>query len=160
MTAKDSEVVSEEPTVDVEAVEKEKVALHKQLEETQGELAEVKKEQRKREFIEKAGEFSELGSADQIGALLEAADEHFGETEQVFLSRLLKGATEQVKKGALFTRLSKDADDAPATWEEKLDRAARERVARGDAKTTEIAKVAIMHEDRELRKERQQSMRS
>lgn len=126
--------------------------VRKDLDATRAELDTLRKAQRASEFVEKARKFSTLGDAEQIGRLLEAADSHFGEDEQKAFSQILKSAAEQVEKGSLFKRLSQDADE-PQTWEAKLQEAARDRVAKGDAPTVEQAKVQIMREDKELRRE-------
>lgn len=128
--------------------------VQKQLADTKAELVDLKKAQRKRDFVVKAEKFKNIGSAERIGKLLDAADQYFEEAERELLDKILAGASEQIEKGALFERFSKDGDDVPATWEERLDTAAAERVSKSDGKLTiEQARVQIMHEDAALRKE-------
>ena len=135
--------------------------VQKQLDETKAELEKIQKAQRAAEFVAKAKDFSDLGSTKEIGSLLEAADTHFDEDQQKTLDTFLKSANEQVSKGLLFKRLSKELDGEADTWEEQLAKAAKERVAKSDGKLTiEQAKVKVMAENPELRKEYQESVRS
>lgn len=135
------------------AKDAESKSVRKALEDTRAELDAIRKDQRSRDFAEKAkNEYQAIGDAAQIGRILEAADSHFDEADKAAFSTILKSAAEQVEKGSLFKRLSRDAEE-PQTWEAKLAQAARDRVAKGQALTVEQAKVQIMSEDKELRRE-------
>ena len=134
--------------------------VQKELAVAKAELAEVHKQRRQAEFLAKAEAYKPLGEASQIASVLLAADEHFTDEEQMALDSLLKASAERVEKGDLFKRLSKDAGDESQSWEDRLAQAARDRVAKGTSSTVEQAKVAIMHEDSDLRKEYADSVRS
>lgn len=133
--------------------------VRKELDATKAQLAEMQKAQEFAECVAKAKDYEELGQPKEVAKLLMASDKHFSDDEKALFSQLLKSAKEQVQKGALFSRLSKDVAE-PAGWEDRLAEAARDRVAKGDAKTVEQAKVAIMSENNELRKEFTESLRS
>lgn len=135
--------------------------IAKQLDDTRTELAQVLKREKFREWISKAQKFSALGKTEHIAHLLAAADEHLEKGDQTFLHSLLAGATERVEKGELFSQLADpDAPPSPASWEDRLAEAARNRVAKGQSPTVEQAKVTIMNEDDTLRREYSEAMRS
>ena len=145
---------------DGDTAKAEAAAVRKELDETREALAKIETEQRTATFVAKARQFDGLGKPEEIAPLLMKADEHFTDEEKAKLEGLLKGATEQVAKGALFSQFSQPAKDGPDSWEERLNKAARERVEKGASPTVEQAKVAIMHEDAELRAEYNASARS
>jgi hypothetical protein len=135
--------------------------VQKQLDETKETLAKLEKERRTESFIRKAEKFSELGTPEMIGGLLDAADQHFTEEQQKVLASLLAGAAEQVEKGNLFAQLA-DPDASPGEgWEERLAKAAAERVTKSEGGLTiEQAKAQIITEDRDLQREHYESVRS
>ena len=133
--------------------------VRKELDSAKAELVKITKERRTERFEKEAQSFTDLGPAKTIGKLLESADEHFDENSQKAFKQLLASAAKQVEEGALFKRLSEDGGE-PQDWQTKLNEAARDRVAKGTSPTVEQAKVKIMEEDPELRKEYQASVRS
>jgi len=133
--------------------------VRKELDDAKAELVKITKERRTERFAKEAEQFSELGPLVKIGKLLELSDEHFDEESQKAFKQLLASAAKQVEEGALFKRLSSEGSE-PQGWEAKLDQAARDRVAKGTSPTVEQAKVAIMEQDADLRKEYQASVRS
>ena len=136
-------------------VAKEERDLSKELDETKDKLAEIEKERRTERFIAKAKEFSEVGSPERIGKLLEEADENFDEETQKTLAELLKGAkaaAKQAEEAGLFKQLS-DPQQETEDWEVRLDKAADELMASDSSLTKEQAKVKAMQQNPEIRKE-------
>lgn len=139
---------------DAETAKTEADELRKALTSTQEDVAKMRAEARAREFFAKADEYKVLGAQDEIGKLLDAADTHLTAEQGQFLHRLLAGASAQVEKGDLFSQFAKaDADDAPASWEDRLEKAARDLVTSGKADTIELAKQQVMHTDPTIRAE-------
>ena len=135
-------------------VEQKLEKAEQRAEEQADEIDKLRKAERRRTFVEKAQEYDKLGQPERIAPLLEAADEHFSEAEQKLLKGLLDGANEQVEKGALFAQLSDPDAESDEGWEERLAKAAKERVAKSTSGlTVEQAKVQIMREDADLRAE-------
>jgi chromosome segregation ATPase len=134
--------------------------VQKELDEAKDEIEKLRKAERRRTFVEKAKAFEKVGPPEKIAPLLEAADEHFSEEDQDTLSKLLKGAVEQIEKGALFAQLA-DVDAEAEDFETKLEKRAKERVEKSDEKLTiEQAKVEIMREDPDLRRAYQEERAS
>ena len=109
------------------------------------------KADRRRTFVEKAKNFAKLGQPEHLATLLDEADDKLSEGTQKILDSVLKAANEQVEVGKLFAQLSDPDADADEGWEERLEKAAKERVSKSDSGLTiEQAKVQIMHEDADL----------
>ena len=118
------------------------------LEET---IAKMESERKTAEFVAKAAEFSNLAKADELGALLLAANEAFSAEQYQALERLLKAANAQIESGDLFAQLAKSAADS--TDVEAVDRVnalAKAKVEAGTAPTLQIAKLQVLQENREL----------
>ena len=130
------------------------------LDATNAELVELQKERRTERFAKEAEGYAPLGPPEKVASLLDAADEHFEEGQQETLKALLKGASEQISKGDLFGQFSQPASGENGTWEDRLLEKARDLVAKGEADTIEQAKVKVMKSDPEIRKEREESVRS
>lgn len=112
----------------------------------------MERERKQAEFVAKAAEFSNLGKADEIGALLLAASESFSAEQYQMLERLFKATNAQVDKGALFAQFSQPEGDNPEVGDRITD-LAKAKVAAGTAKTLEIAKLQVMQENTELQSE-------
>lgn len=144
-----------------EAEESGKADVNKKLEDANAEIEKLRKADRRRTFMEKAKTYEHLGKPERIAPLLEAADEHFDDGTRETLEKLLAGAEEQVEKGSLFAQLADPDADPEVTWEDRLEKAAKERVQKSDGDLTlQQAKVQIMNEDAELRREYSESVRS
>lgn len=131
--------------------------VRKELAETRAEVAKMKQERLEAEFISKAAGFKALGSQDEIGKLMLAAHQSFDDAQYKTLERLLKGASAQVEKGALFATFARPEADGPEGWEAKLEALAKEKVQAGTERTIELAKVAVMRENADIRAEYQAS---
>ncbi len=152
------EAESKEEAAELEKSQAETVSLRKGLDTANEKIAKMEAVQRTRDFVAKAKEFTNLGSVEIIGKLLNVADEHFSADEYDYLEKILKGASAQVEEGALFAQLGKTDGEADE-WEDRLKAAAKDRVAKGDAETFEIAKRDIMNEDPDMQKEYEKSVR-
>jgi hypothetical protein len=118
------------------------------LEET---IAKMESERKQAEFVAKAAEFGNLAKADELGALLLAANEAFSAEQYQALERLLKAANAQIESGDLFAQLAKgDADSADVDAIDRVEVLAKAKVEAGTAKTLQIAKLQVLQENREL----------
>lgn len=141
---------------DFEAVQKQLEDLSKALEAAEAEKAEaaeqvakMERERREAEFVAKARDYANLGKADELGALLLAANDHFTAEQYQALERLLKSANAQVEKGDLFAQFSQP-DAEPVDAVDKVNALAKAKVEAGEAKTLQIAKLEVLRENREL----------
>lgn len=76
--------------------------IRKRIEDAESEVAELRKSERRREFLAKASEFEAVGSADELAPVLsEVAASVDAETYKT-LERLLKAANAQIAEGKLF----------------------------------------------------------
>jgi hypothetical protein len=155
----DVENVETVAKADFEAVQKQLEEMSKALEAAQAaqaadaeKIAKMERERKEAEYIAKAREFSNLGKADELGALLLAASEAFTTEQYQTLERLLKAANAQVEKGDLFAQFSRpDADSGDVL--DRINVLAKAKVEAGEAKTLEIAKQMVLRENRELQSE-------
>lgn len=132
----------------------EKADLRKALNDARAQVAKMELERKQAEFIGKARGYSNLGKADELGALLLAANEHFSAEQYQALERLLKAANAQIETGDLFKQIADgDAAGEPADFDEKLAVLAKAKVDAGQAKTIELAKLQVLNENPGLRLE-------
>ena len=163
-TGKDAEQVEKDDVVTetVDVVEKaepvavtkaEHEAIAKQLDEAQAEIAKMRDEQRGREFVELAK--SELPNlpvaADKLGGLLLKASDALGEDFSELL-KLLKAADAQNDTAKLFKQLSDGNEPEAESFGDRLEKAAKALVEKGDAPTIEQAQSLAMKRNPELRK--------
>lgn len=155
-----AEVTTPEPALAGAGVEKaeaetitkaEAEAIRKQNADLTAKVAKMEADARTTEFIAKAEkECSFIGDPTQTAKWLMLADEHFEKADCDAFETMLKSISEQVEQGNLFGQFAKG--DAEATDPEtELEKAAAERVAKGDSKTIEQARVAVMDENPALR---------
>lgn len=119
-------------------------------------IAKMETERKQAEFVAKAKEFSNLGKADELGAMLLQASEGMSPEAYQLLERTMKAANAQVDKGALFAQFSK-GDGEPESFEEKVESLAKAKVEAGHVKTIEMAKLQVLNENPGLRAEYRQS---
>lgn len=134
-------------------------AIRKENADLRESVAKMEADKRRAEFIAKAEkDFGSLGNSVGIGEMLMKAEDAFGEAESNTLQTVLKALAAQADTGKLFSQFAKtDAEgDTPA---ERLEKRAKELVEKGEAKTIEQAKVAVMNADAELRKDYNESVR-
>ena len=117
------------------------------LEET---IAKMESERKQAEFVAKAAEFSNLAKADELGALLLAANEHFSVEQYQALERLLKAANAQIESGDLFAQLAKADEAEELDAADRVNSLAKAKVDAGEAQTLQIAKLQVLQENREL----------
>lgn len=142
---------------DFEAVQKQLEDLSKALEDAQAEKAEaaeqvakMEADRKAAEFVAKAKDYANIGKADELGALLLAANESFSAEQYQALERLLKAANAQMEAGDLFAQFSKAEGDEPTDVVDKVNALAKAKVDAGEAKTLQIAKLEVLRENREL----------
>jgi hypothetical protein len=140
--------MSDEPVEDIE-----KADLRKSLEAAQAEIAKMKHEARAAEFIAKAKtDLDNLGDASELGGLLLAAADSLPAEAYQLLERTLKAANAQVGSGDLFAQIGK-ADAEPAEVLDRIAKMAQEMVDKGEARTLELAKLAVAQKHPELVRE-------
>lgn len=143
--------MSDEPQVETVA-KADFEALQKANTELSDRIAKMERDAKQAEYVAKAREYSNLGKADELGALLLAASEAFSAEQYQTLERLLKAANAQVDKGELFAQFSQPTAEA-GSFDEKLTGLAKAKVEAGAAPTLEIAKLQVLNENPELRAE-------
>lgn len=155
-----AEVATPEPALAGAGVEKsapesitkaEADAIRKENADLAAKVTKMEADARRATFIAKAEEdFGTLGNSVAIGEMLMKAEDAFGENEVNTLNTMLKALTEQAVTGDLFKQFAKG--DADATDREtELEKAAAERVEKGESKTIEQARVAVMDANPALR---------
>ena len=111
----------------------------------------LKADKREATYIAKAEkDFPTLGNATAIAKMLIAADDSFEKAEADTLRTMLKAFAAQADAGALFEQFGK-TDAEPNDREAELEKAAKERVEKGESKTIEQARVAVMDANPALR---------
>lgn len=115
-------------------------------------IAKMERERKQAEFVAKAKDLDNLGTADQLGTMLLEASEGMSAEAYQTLERTLKAANAQVEKGALFAQFSRPEGDAVSAMD-RITSLAKAKVDAGQAKTIEIAKVQVMQENPELQSE-------
>ncbi len=134
-----------------DAEKAESTDVRKELDELKADNEKLRKADRRSTFIEKAKTFEKLGQPEQLATLLDEADDNLSDPTKKILDSVLKAANEAVEVGKLFAQLSDPDAEPDEGWEERLEKAAKERVAKSDSGLTiEQAKVQIMHEDADL----------
>ncbi len=147
------------PKQRVKSISKAQIELQKALEaEVQKnlQLAErvqkMEDERMEAEFIAKAKELDNLGNATELGGLLLAVKKGVADTQFQTLERLLKAANAQMEKGALFSTLGRSETENP-TVNDRINELAKAKLTAGTAKTIELAKLDVLHENPDLRAE-------
>lgn len=159
VTVSGAEVVKEAPPV-VETVSKaDYESVAKGLEEAKEQIAKMKRDQLVSQFVTKGAEYENLGPAPEIGALLLAAYEAFTEEQYQALEKLMKSANEKSAADTLFKTIGDPSAEAASSFEDKIQALAKSRVESGQAKTIELAKMQVMRENPDLRREYAESWR-
>src|SRR5581483_3366491 len=112
-------------------------ALQKANTELADRIAKMERERKQAEYVAKAGEYGNLGKADELGGMLLAASEGMTAEQYQLLERTLKAANAQVDKGALFAQFAKQDAEAVDVIE-KIEQLAKAKVDAGAAATIEL----------------------
>lgn len=143
----------------VKSISKAQVELQKALEaevqKNQDLATRVEKMENERleaEFIAKAKELPNLGNSSELGSLMLAVKKGVAAEQYQSLERLLKAANAQMEKGALFSTLGRAETENP-TVNDRINELAKAKVVAGTAKTIELAKLDVLHENPDLRAE-------
>lgn len=113
-------------------------------------IAKMERDKKEAEFVAKARDLANMGEAAELGKMLLEASEGMSEQSYQLLERTLKAANAQVEKGALFAQLSK-TETEPADVMGQIQNLAEAKVAAGEAKTIQLAKLAVIAENPSLR---------
>jgi hypothetical protein len=139
---------SADPVEDIE-----KADLRKSLADAQAEIAKMKSDAKRAEYIAKAKtDLDNLGDATELGGLLLDAADNLSEASYQTLERTLKAANAQIGSGDLFRQVG-DPGAEPAAAGDKITALAQKMVDNGEAANLGLAKMAVVKTHPELRDE-------
>lgn len=117
------------------------------VEKMEKELKGIKDEAAKKEFIQKAGAFKNVGSADELGLILKDVSEKCPESATK-LEAILKATNERIEKGDLFKEQGSSGSGTGDAYE-KIEKMAKDR-AEKDRISFEKAYSLILKENPKL----------
>jgi hypothetical protein len=115
-------------------------------------IAKMEREQKQADFVAKAKDLSNLGTPAELGGMLLEASEGMSEAAYQLLDRTLKAVNAQIEKGALFAQMGRQDGEALDVVD-RITEMAKAKVAAGEAKTLQIAKLMVITEHPELSSE-------
>lgn len=126
--------------------------VRKELDDARDRIAKMERERREQEFIDKAKDLTNLGSAEQTGKLLLDIAESVPSESYQALERMLKSINAQLESNSLFSEVGSTVGDE-SSLESRIEAAAKELVSKGVAPTIEQATVKVLESNAELRSE-------
>lgn len=143
------EKADEPKTEQVSKADYEQIA--KEAKELRERVEKMEADQRRSDFVEVAKGLDKLPvKADDLGAILDKAEKALGD-DYSKLENLLKAANAQQDTAILFKQLSDGNEPEAESFDDKLAKAAKVILEKGDAPTIEQAKSLAMERDRDLR---------